>query len=63
MSGARAGSANDMKHEFTHPARVVELPFAPPEEDDPPTEERIPPAPVATDDGEPPGRAEAKAAA
>jgi hypothetical protein len=51
-----------MKHEFTHPARVVELPFAPPEEDDPPTEEQIPPAPAATDDGQPLGRDAAEAA-
>ena len=51
-----------MEHHFTRPARVVEVPFAPPVEDDPPTAEQIPPAPAATDDGTPlrPANAEAE---
>jgi hypothetical protein len=61
MSFAAAGSAYRMEHEFTHPARVVEVRAEPPEEDDP-TEELMPPAPVATDDGELLREPEARAA-
>ena len=41
-----------MEHEFTIPARVVEVTEAP-QEVDPDTGELLPPAPVATDDGTP----------
>ncbi|HEX5898796.1 MAG TPA: hypothetical protein VFY32_05310 [Solirubrobacteraceae bacterium] len=41
-----------MDHEFTIPARVVEVTEAP-QEIDPDTGELLPPAPVATDDGTP----------
>jgi hypothetical protein len=52
MAPDRTGSAKDMEHEFTIPARVVEVTEAPPEID-PDTGERLPPAPAATDDGTP----------
>jgi hypothetical protein len=42
-----------MEHEYTVPARVVEVTDSPQEEVDPDTEELLPPAPVATDDGTP----------
>jgi hypothetical protein len=48
-----------MEHEFTHPARVVEVRAEPDEEADPPTGELIEPAPVASDDGRPLPEAEA----
>jgi hypothetical protein len=48
----RTGSAKDMEHEFTIPARVVEVTQAP-QEIDPDTGELLPPAPAATDDGTP----------
>ena len=41
-----------MEHEFTLPARVVEVTEAP-QEIDPDTGELLPPAPAATDDGTP----------
>ena len=41
-----------MEHEFTIPARVVEVTEAP-QEIDPDTGELLPPAPAATDDGTP----------
>jgi hypothetical protein len=41
-----------MEHEFTIPARVVEVTEAP-KEVDPDTGELLPPAPAATDDGTP----------
>lgn len=41
-----------MEHEFTIPARVVEVTEAP-QEVDPDTGELLPPAPAATDDGTP----------
>jgi hypothetical protein len=41
-----------MEHEFTIPARVVEVTEVP-QEVDPETGELLPPAPVATDDGTP----------
>jgi hypothetical protein len=53
MSGARAGSALSMEHQFTLPARVVEVTGEGPPESDPETGELLPPAPVATDDGTP----------
>ena len=52
MSPVLTGSAKDMEHEFTIPARVVEVTGAP-QEIDPDTEELLPPAPAATDDGTP----------
>jgi hypothetical protein len=41
-----------MEHEFTIPARVVEVTEVP-QEVDPDTGELLPPAPAATDDGMP----------
>jgi hypothetical protein len=41
-----------MEHQFTLPARVVEVTEAP-QEIDPDTGELLPPAPAATDDGTP----------
>jgi hypothetical protein len=41
-----------MEHEYTVPARVVEVTQSP-QEVDPDTGELLPPAPVATDDGTP----------
>jgi hypothetical protein len=41
-----------MEHEFTVPARVVEVTRSP-QEVDPDTGELLPPAPAATDDGTP----------
>jgi len=52
MAPDRTGSAKDMEHEFTIPARVVEVTEAP-QEIDPDTGELLPPAPAATDDGTP----------
>jgi hypothetical protein len=52
MSPVLTGSAEDMEHEFTIPARVVEVTQAP-QEIDPDTGELLPPAPAATDDGTP----------
>jgi hypothetical protein len=52
MAPDRTGSAKDMEHEFTIPARVVEVTEAP-REIDPDTGELLPPAPAATDDGTP----------
>jgi hypothetical protein len=43
----------DMEHEFTHPARVVEIGREEAKEEDPDTDEFLPPAPAATDDGTP----------
>jgi hypothetical protein len=48
----RTGSAKGMEHEFTIPARVVEVTEAP-QEVDPDNRELLPPAPAATDDGTP----------
>jgi hypothetical protein len=42
-----------MKHEFTHPARVVEIRREEAKEEEPETDEFLPPAPAATDDGTP----------
>jgi hypothetical protein len=42
-----------MEHEYTVPARVVEVTDSRQEEVDPDTGELLPPAPVATDDGTP----------
>ena len=42
-----------MEHEFTLPARVVEVSDEGPQEVDPDTGELLPPAPAATDDGTP----------
>jgi hypothetical protein len=52
MLPGRTGSARDMDHEFTVPARVVEVTKGP-QEVDPDTGELLPPAPAATDDGTP----------
>jgi hypothetical protein len=43
----------DMEHEFKHPARVVEISRDQAKEEDPETDEFLPPAPAATDDGTP----------
>jgi hypothetical protein len=48
----------DMEHEYTLPARVVEVTGEGPPERDPETGELLPPAPVATDDGTPITRSE-----
>jgi hypothetical protein len=56
MRTVRTGSARDMEHEFTVPARVVEVTKGP-QEVDPDTGELLPPAPAATDDGTPVGEA------
>jgi hypothetical protein len=48
----RTGSAKGMEHEFTIPARVVEVTEAP-QEIDPDTGELLPQAPATTDDGTP----------
>jgi hypothetical protein len=45
-----------MEHQFTIPARVVEVTDEAPREVDPDTEELLPPAPAATDDGTPVNR-------
>jgi hypothetical protein len=42
-----------MEHQFTIPARVVEVTEHEPQEVDPDTGELLPPAPAATDDGTP----------
>jgi hypothetical protein len=42
-----------MEHQFTMPARVVEVTDDKPQEVDPDTGELLPPAPAATDDGTP----------
>ncbi len=47
------GSAMGMEHQFTIPARVVEVTDDGPQEVDPDTGELLPPAPAATDDGTP----------
>jgi hypothetical protein len=52
MRAVRTGSARGMEHEFTVPARVVEVTQSP-QEIDPDTGELLPPAPAATDDGTP----------
>ena len=53
MAPDRTGSAKDMEHEFTIPARVEEVTEEAPQEIDPDTGELLPPAPAATDDGTP----------
>jgi hypothetical protein len=53
MRPRSAGSAKSMEHEFTFPARVVEITDEAPQEVDPDTGELLPPAPAATDDGTP----------
>jgi hypothetical protein len=53
MPARSAGSVIDMEHEFTIPARVVEVTDEAPQEVDPDTGELLPPAPAATDDGTP----------
>jgi hypothetical protein len=53
MAPVRVGSAKGMEHEFTLPARVVEVRNRGPQESDPDTGELLPPAPAATDDGTP----------
>jgi hypothetical protein len=42
-----------MEHEFTRPARVVEITRGESQEDDPERDDFLPPAPPATDDGTP----------
>jgi hypothetical protein len=53
MSLRGPGSATDMEHEFKHPARVVEISRDDAREDDADTDEFLPKAPPATDDGTP----------
>jgi hypothetical protein len=52
MRPVGTGSARGMEHEYTVPARVVEVTESP-QEVDPDTGELLPPAPAATDDGTP----------
>ena len=52
MTPVGTGSARGMEHEYTVPARVVEVTQSP-QEVDPDTGELLPPAPAATDDGTP----------
>ena len=52
MRPVGTGSARGMEHEYTVPARVVEVTKSP-QEVDPDTGELLPPAPAATDDGTP----------
>jgi hypothetical protein len=42
-----------MEHEFTHPARVVEIDRNETKDEDPENDEFLPSAPAATDDGTP----------
>jgi hypothetical protein len=42
-----------MDHRFMTPVRVVEITDAPDQEDDPDTDQLLPPARAATDDGTP----------
>jgi hypothetical protein len=53
MRTCEAGSDNRMDHQFMIPTRVVEITGAPDQEDDPDTDQLLPPAPAATDDGTP----------
>jgi hypothetical protein len=50
------GSATDMHHQFTHPARVVEIDRRDKDDDEPEADDFLAPVPVATDDGTPVGR-------
>lgn len=52
MRPVGTGSARGMEHQYTVPARVVEVTQSP-QEVDPDTGELLPPAPAATDDGTP----------
>lgn len=47
------GSAIGMEHQFTHPARVVEIDRREKEEDEQEPDDFLPPVPPATDDGTP----------
>jgi hypothetical protein len=53
MAAHGPGSARGMEHEFTHPARVVEIGRDEAKDEEPETDEVLPPAPAATDDGTP----------
>jgi hypothetical protein len=53
MTAHAPGSAMVMDHEFTRPARVVEISRDEAQEDDVETDDFLPPAPPATDDGTP----------
>jgi hypothetical protein len=53
MTANAPGSAKGMEHEFTLPARVVEIGRDKAEDEEPETEEFLPPVPAATDDGTP----------
>lgn len=53
MRSREVGSATRMDHQFMIPTRVVEITDAPEQEDDPDTEQLLPPARAATDDGTP----------
>ena len=55
MHACEAGSAKKMDHEFMIPTRVVEITNAPDQEDDPDTDQLLPPPHAATDDGTPVG--------
>ena len=53
MPAHGAGTAMNMEHEFARPARVVEIGREKPKDEDPETDEFLPPTPAATDDGTP----------
>jgi hypothetical protein len=53
MSLHGPGSAMGMEHQFKRPARVVEISREEAREDDAETDEFLPKAPPATDDGTP----------
>jgi hypothetical protein len=57
MPACSAGSATGMEREFSIPARVVEATNETPQEVDPDTDELLPAAHAATDDGTPLSRA------
>ena len=47
------GSASGMDHQFTHPARVVEIDRREQDDEDPESDDFLPSVPPATDDGTP----------
>ena len=53
MRSRAVGSAKRMAHEFMTPIRVVEITDAPDQEDDPDTDQLLPPPRAAIDDGTP----------
>jgi hypothetical protein len=54
---AQRVAPENMEHQFTIPARVVEVTDEAPQEAEPDTDEILPPAPAATDDGTPVSKA------